>query len=595
MTTHAAYAWGPASSLSEINTRTPFANPTITTTYTVTVTDANGCTDTDQVTVFVEDCSTPPVCDTRAIASEDQTICSGETAQLVVTTHSAYVWGPASSLSSANTRTPVANPTTTTTYTVTVTDANGCTDTDQVTVFVEGCGTPPVCDTEAIACEDKTICSGETVQLVVTTHAAYTWGPASSLSGANTGTPFANPTTTTTYTVTVTDANGCTDTDQVTVFVQTCGGTPPVCNVEAIACEDKAICSGESIQLVVNTHDAYVWSPASSLSGANTGTPTATPTTTTTYTVTVTDANGCTDTDQVTIFVENCNTPPPLTCQVDAGENITICQGQSMLLNGSGAVSYSWSPNTGISNANTATPLVFPTATTTYTLLGITADGSFCEDQVTVVVGGPRPEAVASEDQTICEGESAQLVVSTSQSYAWAPTVSLTNANTRTPIAAPTGTTTYIVTVTNADGCTDTDQVTVFVENCNTPPPITTNCDDANFANAGSNVAICPNESITLLATGGTNYAWSPADGLSNPNIANPAASPSSTTVYTVTVTDANGCTDTDDIQVLVSLPIMTSIITTEAGCCGEGGGSIVVNASGGFGNLTYNWGTSEL
>jgi hypothetical protein len=71
-------------------------------------------------------------------------------------------------------------------------------------------------------------------------------------------------------------------------------------------------------------------------------------------------------------------------------------------------------------------------------------------------------------------------------------------------------------------------------------------------ANAGNDVTICLNGSTTLNATGGVSYQWTPATGLSNPSIANPVASPTVTTVYAVTVTDVNGCTDADSVTVNV-------------------------------------------
>src|SRR6185295_6722892 len=72
---------------------------------------------------------------------------------------------------------------------------------------------------------------------------------------------------------------------------------------------------------------------------------------------------------------------------------------------------------------------------------------------------------------------------------------------------------------------------------------ITTNLSISNInVDAGSNVSICFGDSTTLQASGGVNYSWLPNAGLSNPNISNPFAFPAATTIYTVTVTDASGC-----------------------------------------------------
>ena len=104
----------------------------------------------------------------------------------------------------------------------------------------------------------------------------------------------------------------------------------------------------------------------------------------------------------------------------------------------------------------------------------------------------------------------------------------------------PSVTTTYSVTVTNANGCTDTDQVTVTVN------PFPT-------ANAGSDQTICAGQSVSLTASGGTNYAWS--NGLGNG--ANQTVSPTGTTTYTVTVTNGTNCADTDEITITVNqLPL---------------------------------------
>ncbi len=659
------YLWSPTNNLINSTTATPTVSPSSTTTYNVVVTAANGCTDQAAVTVNVESL------DITATALGGS-LCPGEMAQLSAGGGVSYVWSPTDGLNNPNIANPEARPGVPTEYCVTVTDAQGCTGTSCVMVDIDFTCVPPNCDITASG--GGTICAGESTQLSASGSFNYTWSPTTGLSNATIANPQAAPTETTTYTVTGMSENGCMSSAQVTVTV---GETPFI-----ITYREKELCAGDSIYLLVNNHASYAWSPTNTMLYATSEAPLVFPTTSTVYTVTVTNAAGCTNTENINVTVTDCGSTPPITCQVNAGADITICQGQSMFLNGSNAVTYSWSPATGLSNPNISNPIAAPSFTTTYTVTGTDASGCVSTDQVTVFIGGNAPVAVACEDKTICEGESIQLVVNNHSSYLWAPSATLVDANTGTPTASPQSTTTYTVTVTNEDGCTDTDMVTIFVEDCTATPP-STNCANGPTANAGGDVSICEDGSIVLLATGGINYVWSPSSGLSNSNIANPVASPSSETTYTVTVTDANGCTatdqvivfvvdctatppstncangpiadagpdfamcpggsssllarggvsylwsptsglsnpnianptvsvnsvttyrvtvtdangcsDIDEVQVMVSLPITTSISTGRAGCCGEGGGSINLNAAGGFGNLTYTWSDPSL
>jgi len=260
----------------------------------------------------------------------------------------------------------------------------------------------------------------------------------------------------------------------------------------------------------------------------------------------------------------------------NAGNNVSMCQGSSITLNASGGNSYSWSPSTGLSNANIANPTASPNSTTTYTVTVNSGNGCTDTDQVTVTVNSAI--ANAGNNVSMCQGSLTTLNASGGNSYSWSPSGGLSNANIANPTASPNSTTTYTVTVTNANGCTDTDQVTVTVNSAN--------------ANAGNNVSICQGSSTTLNASGGNSYFWTPSFGLSNSNVANPTASPNSTTTYTVIVTDGNGCTDTDQVTITVntlpnpnfSLPITSfnnSPITLTASPSGGvfSGNGVVFNA----------------
>ena len=128
------------------------------------------------------------------------------------------------------------------------------------------------------------------------------------------------------------------------------------------------------------------------------------------------------------------------------------------------------------------------------------------------------------------------LVKQTGATYSWDNSL----GSDPNPVALPGSTTTYTITATGSNGCTDTDDVVVTVDNSNPT------------ANAGDDVSICNGSSTSLSASGGGSYSWSPTSDLDNAAIAGPSASPSSTETYTVTVTGSNGCTDTDDVVVTV-------------------------------------------
>ncbi|MFK7982956.1 MAG: gliding motility-associated C-terminal domain-containing protein, partial [Saprospiraceae bacterium] len=540
------YSWIPTTGLDNPNIANPTASPNGTTTYTVTVTNLEGCIGTDQVTVSVNGFI-------AANAGADQTVCSGSTVYLNATGGSNCVWSPATGLNNPNVPNPVATINQTTTYTVTCFDANGCTSTDQVTIFVNdniNVGISPNVST----------CGSQPVALNATGGTTYSWSPATGLSNPNIANPIANPTQTTTYCVTTTNAQGCTGTACTTVTVS---DRPTV-----VGCPDKYICNGGSVRLTVNGGVSWTWSPATGLDNPNSPAPNASPSVTTTYTVTGTDAFGCSASDLVVVFVNEGT-------GITAGPDQTTCAGGTVQLTANGGATYNWSPTFGLNNPNIANPTLTPIATTTYTVTSTTAEGCTGTDQVTVFVNNA-VQVNAGANQTVCAGGTAQLSASGGISYSWSPTFGLSNPNIANPTVTPIATTTYTVTVRTAGGCTVTDQVTVAVGNTAT-------------VNAGADQRICSGGSAFLNANGGTTYNWSPATGLSNPNIANPVATPAATTIYTVTTRTANGCTASDQITINVMSPITTNPTVAASGCCNDDG-NINLNVSGGAGGYTYSW-----
>ncbi len=133
--------------------------------------------------------------------------------------------------------------------------------------------------------------------------------------------------------------------------------------------------------------------------------------------------------------------------------------------------------------------------------------------------------------------------------YSWSPATGLSNADIAQPTASPTATTTYTLTVHDSLAQSATDSGTVTVAS-------------AVVAEAGPDRTIASGGSTTLegSASGGVGpytYSWSPATGLSNPNIAQPTASPTATTTYTLTVHDSLAQSATDSATVTVASAVV--------------------------------------
>jgi serine protease AprX len=207
----ATCSWSPGTGLSDAASCTPTANPASTTTYTLTVTDVNGCVSPNHPTVTVTVNPIP----TAAASGTNTTFCAGSgPASLTGSGGTSCSWSPATGLSNATSCTPTASPAATTTYTLTVTAA-GCTSTNNPTVTVTVNPIP----TAAASGTNTTFCAGSgPASLTGSGGTSCSWSPATGLSNAASCTPTANPASTTTYTLTVMAA-GCASTNNPTVTV----------------------------------------------------------------------------------------------------------------------------------------------------------------------------------------------------------------------------------------------------------------------------------------------------------------------------------------------------------------------------------------
>ncbi len=502
-----SYLWSTGATTSSIT-----VSPDSDTTYTVTVT-LNGCESTDQVTVFIN-------ASVNADAGEDVIICLGSSTILTATGGSSYQWNTGETTQSIE-----VSPEMTTTYSVEVFNAaENNSDIDEVEVVVNDIPT-------ANAGDDTEICQGSTVTLAAEGGSSYQWN-----TGETTQSIEVSPDTTTTYLVEVFN-NGCSDTDEVVVFVNDI----PTAN----AGDDVVLNEGESTLLTATGGDSYLWS-----TGATTSSITVSPDSDTTYTVTVT-LNGCESTDQVTVFIN-------ASVNADAGEDVIICLGSSTILTATGGSSYQW--NTG---ETTQSIEVSPEMTTTYSVeVFNAAENNSDIDEVEVVVNDI-PTANAGDDTEICQGSTVTLTAEGGSSYQWN-----TGETTQSIEVSPDTTTTYLVEVFN-NGCSDTDEVVVFVN-------------DIPTANAGDDVVLNEGESTLLTATGGDSYLWSTGATTSSITV-----SPDSDTTYTVTVT-LNGCESTDQVTVFINASVNADAGEDVIICLGS---STILTATGGS---SYQWNTGE-
>lgn len=541
-----SYSWSPTTDLTCTDCPNPIAHPDTTITYVVTVTNALGCVGTDSVTVTVG-------AEFLADAGNPGWVCLGQSTPLVASGGVTYEWTPVLGLNNPNSAVTLATPFETTTYTVKVTSATGCMDTDTVVVTVWELPEPDLGP-------DDSICVGESIQLNAGPGVTYEWAPTDGLSCSDCPNPFASPTMDITYSVTVTNDKGCKGDDKINISVFSFdGGT-----VSA----DTIICPGSSTQLVASGGVTYSWTPGAGLSCTDCPDPIAFPAVPTTYYVEIADTMGCVDLDS--IFVDLYD----LTL-LTAGDDRSICIGNSTQLQASGGVSYVWDTDPTLSCTDCSDPIASPTVTTTYSVTITDDKGCVKIDEVEVEVL-PLPNADAGNDEQICLGESVQLMASGGTSYAWSPATGLSCTDCADPIANPFSTTDYTVTVTDANGCENTDVVNVVVL-------------DLPVADAGPDVTICEGHSAQLSASGGVSYSWSPATGLTCTDCQNPIATPAASTVYTVTVTDANGCVATDIVSVEVVPSFTLEVVKNEATCNLNNGVAniMVIGATGPF---TYSW-----
>ncbi|MCB0769487.1 MAG: gliding motility-associated C-terminal domain-containing protein [Flavobacteriales bacterium] len=362
---------------------------------------------------------------------------------------------------------------------------------------------------------------------------SYSWSQPGTLNNSAIAAPFATPTNSGWYVLSATDPTaGCIYRDSVWVEVQ------PAFSIDVTP--DMTLCAvtGVTINATPTTGPGvtYQWMPDNgTLNSTTLQSPTATPTATTTYSVTATTPIGCTATGQVTITVGQL-----LGFEVSVNDD-TLCQGQSTQLNalatGGDDLSYAWTGN-GLSDPSVPDPIATPTQTTTYSCT-VTHNPSGCTlvQAVTVVVNTGY-SANAGEDLSLCATLGHQLGVQhnvPNASYQWAPAANLNSSTIQSPSIMNEGGATFTVTVTDPNGCSVSDEVTITRAFDGVP--------------ASSSASGCANTPPTITApANGVAYLWS--SGQDTQSIV-----PTSSGPHTVTVTSAEGCEHSTTFNVVLFAP----------------------------------------
>lgn len=480
-----SYTW--SANAGGVNTNSVSVSPVVATTYSVTGSNSFGCTST--ATLGVSILPKPPV-----NATSTASVCQGSAAIFTASGATSYTWS-----TGATTSTMSAIAAASTVYTVTGKGSNNCTNTATVSANVQPGPALTVTSSSSV------ICAGGTASLSAGGASTYTWSTGAFSPGIS-----VSPAASTVYSVTgASSSNSCTSVGTISVQV----------SMPAIAIAGTgSVCAGAAATFTASGASTYTWSNGSTSANIS-----DTPTSSTTYSVSGQDAYGCSDSATVSVNVW----PLPTVTAAGAG---SVCAGTAATFTANGASTYTWSTGSSGSNMN-----VVPTASTSYSVTGEDVHG--CAGSATVSIGvWPLPTVTATGTGSICAGSSASLSAGGAATYSWS------NGATGAGVSvSPALTSTYSVTGTDANNCTNTASITVAV--IQNPAIVIT----------GTNT-VCAGTSASLTASGASTYSWSTGEVM--PGI---VVSPAVSTTYTVTGANAGGCAATQTLAVAVS----NSCITT--------------------------------
>ena len=557
----ATYLWtGPAGYTSTVQNPSIINPPTTYSgVYNVVTTNTTGCTDNASFSVLINPLPNPT-------ATSNSPICEGTTLILSGGGGTNYLWSGPNGFSSTLQSPIIPNiiPAASGTYHVTVTSGNSCVSDTSTVVIVNPLPTP-------VASSNAPICSGDSLHLTTSsgvTGISYSWSGPNGYTSTNQSPSLGNMITALAgiYTVTVTDSIGCYAISPVNVVVNVI--TPSIGN-------NSPVCENSMLNVYAAGGVSYIWNgpggyvstqaniiinqPTMAYSGL--------------YSVTITDANGCLAQLYTPVIVH----PLPLPV---ATNNTPICDGEDLKIFCAGFPVYSWSgPATFAStNQNPILPASTVLQGGIYTVTVTDNHGCVSSTSTNAIVN-PLPVITISNNTPVCSGDIVTISSLGGTSYAWSCaqnsfTSVIQNPYINGATVADSGY--YTVTVT-LSGCTSTATTHVIVNPL--PQPTATN-----------NSQLCYGYPLKLIATGGVSYLWHSSNGFTStspqPIINN--ATDAASGVYSVTVTDVNGCTQSTSTNVIVSSKV--TVITMDRTICSGTSTTISAYALGGTPPYTYYW-----
>jgi len=507
-------------------------------------------------------------------AGSDKTVCEGDSFYLgkdSIAGHS-YQWVSVPSGFHSTLSKPEINASKNTKYFLTETiRASGQTKTDSVTITVIP---SPLGDYQATVknCGVVYFAASPAGNTPVTV-TGYTW--------AGQGSPASNPLGFTgstgsyqynkggvyyKYNLTVKGSNGCSHIYNDSVQIK------PLAQISLP--KDTSVCPSSS--LIINATASYAASPYTITwsTGATGSSITQEILRDTFFAAYIKDANGCTNYDSMVVKTNVVPIAQP-------GQAQTVCKGMSDSIGAKSlsGIIYQWSSSPAGFSSTVSNPKVSPDTTTTYKLVETNIYGCKGMDSVIINVN-QLPVARVISNTAICSGAKISIggAPVSGSAYSWVSSPSGFSSKLANPYVSPASATSYTLTETDSNGCVRSNTVTVKV---NALPA----------AAVISNTAICPGKSITIggATVPGSSYSWTGSSAGFTSTLANPSVSPASTSSYTLTETNVNGCIKSDSLTIIVnSLPV--PMVVTDTTICP--GAAVSIGSPAIPGN-TYSWASS--